>query len=293
MKLKIKFDNLNVLMKRMGADSISWKSNQGLSKLELQQLESIEGLEKSLDDIQMDENGLMFINGQPVILFIKETWNTVEMLTNDPGGKGRIRFHVLGDCLTMDQMKRKKRYDRYAFTTNQSGTFTVFAKKERYSSNYKKIKTNLSVCMNCLMKLEYKGSGRNPRGAPNNETREAKNNFNIKEFFENFVQTIISKPKYSEISFPEPGYTKDYYSISKELKKKFNYTCEECKVNLSALFHRHMIHTHHIDGNTGNNLRKNLQVLCICCHAEQGKHILNNKKFKEDYEKCLKLKQQL
>ena len=58
-------------------------------------------------DIEMDEHGLMYIDGQPVILFIKDTWNTVDMLSHDPKGPNRIRFHVTGDCTTMEQMKKK------------------------------------------------------------------------------------------------------------------------------------------------------------------------------------------
>ena len=109
MKLKISFQNLDKLVNKMQAKEIPWQSSDKLSSLELQQLESIEGLEKGLSDIIMDENGLMTLGGEPVILFIKETWNTVDMLKFNPGGKGRIRFHILGDCSTMEQMKKKKK----------------------------------------------------------------------------------------------------------------------------------------------------------------------------------------
>ena len=116
MKLKVNFQNLDKLVNKMQATEIPWQSSDKLSSLELQQLESIEGLEKGLEDIIIDENGLMTLGGEPVILFIKETWNTVDMLKFNPGGKGRIRFHILGDCSTLEQMKKKRRYDRYAFT---------------------------------------------------------------------------------------------------------------------------------------------------------------------------------
>ena len=92
----------------MKATEVRWKSSGRLTNLQLQKLSSIEGLERTLDDIQMNEHGLMYIDGQPVVLFIKDTWNTVDMLTHDPKGRNRIRFHVVGDCTTMEQMKKKK-----------------------------------------------------------------------------------------------------------------------------------------------------------------------------------------
>jgi hypothetical protein len=290
MKLNLEFKNLDSLLKKMNASIVQWQSSDSLSTLELQQLESIEGLEKGLEDIKMDENGLMSLGGEPVILFIKETWNTIDMLKFNPGGKGRIRFHILGDCSTMEQMKKKNRYDRYAFTKNQSGEFSVFAKNDKYSKESTKITAKLSVCINCLLKLEYEGSGRDNRGKPNSKTFENKENFSIKNFFKNYVQTIIQKPKYSDISFPEPGYSETFNKLKKEIKAKFNYKCEECKVDLSYLAHRKLLHCHHIDGNTGNNSYKNLQALCICCHASYGKHLIKPKHMKKMHDECLELK---
>jgi hypothetical protein len=290
MKIKINFQNLDKLVNKMQAVEVPWKSLDKLSNLELQQLESIEGLEKGLDDIVIDENGLMSLGGEPVILFIKETWNTVDMLKYDPGGKGRIRFHILGDCSTLEQMKRKKRYDRYAFTKNQSGEFSVYAKKEKYSKDNIKLNTKLAVCINCLLKLEYEGSGRDGRGRPSSKTFENKENFSIKEFFKNYVQTIITKPKYSDVSYPEPGYNSAFHKIKKEIKQKRKYNCEECSVDLNLLAYRKLLHCHHVDGNTGNNSYKNLQALCICCHANYGKHLIKPKHMKLMHDECLDIR---
>jgi hypothetical protein len=292
MKLNNTFPELDILIKKMGATEIRWKSSGRLTNLQLQKLSSIEGLERTLEDIEMDEHGLMYIDGQPVILFIKDTWNTADMLNHDPKGPNRIRFHVVGDCTTMEQMKRRKRYDRYTFTANQGGKFLLFARKEKYSNLKVKVTAELAVCMNCLIRLKYKGSGHDGIGKPNNETRAAKEKFNIKNFFNNFVQTLISKPKFSEISYPEPEYTAEFEMIKKKLKEAWKYKCSnsECKVDLSLLAYRAMLHCHHIDGNPGNNNEHNLEVLCICCHAEKGWHLIKPEKNKELYERCLKIK---
>ena len=56
MKLKVNFQNLDKLVNKMQAAEIPWQSSDKLSSLELQQLESIEGLEKGLKDIIIDVN---------------------------------------------------------------------------------------------------------------------------------------------------------------------------------------------------------------------------------------------
>ena len=53
-----------------------------------------------------------------------------------------------------------------------------------------------------------------------------------------------------------------------------------------------MIHCHHKDGNPGNNSETNLEVLCICCHAEEGMHLIRPKHMREQFEKCKVLKQE-
>jgi len=290
MKLNNTFSELDSLINKMKATEVRWKSSGRLTNLQLQKLSSIEGLERTLEDIEMDEHGLMYIDGQPVILFIKDTWNTVDMLNHDPKGRNRIRFHVTGDCTTMETMKKKKRYDRYTFTANQGGKFLLFARKEKYSNQKVKVTAELAICMNCLIRLKYKGSGHDGVGKPNKETRVAKEKFNIKNFFENFVQTLISKPKYSEISYPEPEYTAEFEMIKNKLKSAWKYKCSKCKVDLSLLSYKHMLHCHHIDGNPGNNNEHNLEVLCICCHAAQGYHLIKPKKMREQYEKCKEIK---
>ena len=140
MKIDIKFSGLDKLMKKMGANHLSWNSGKSLSKLELQQLYTPEGIEKSLDDIEMDENGHMFIDNAPVVLFIKDTWNEIYKLKNYPKGPNMKRFHILGNCKTIEQMKKKNRYDRYSFTADQSGKFSVWGFRDK-ADRGKKIQT--------------------------------------------------------------------------------------------------------------------------------------------------------
>ena len=292
MKLNIKFPELEALINKMGAKKTLWKSGIKYEKIVIQKLLSVEGVDAKLEDIQMDEYGLMYLNNEPVVLFIKDQWISADEIRKDPfGGKG-YRFHVTGTCKTIEQMQKRKKYDRYTFTANQSGKFSVIARESRYSNKKIKLTTPLAVCMNCLIDLEYEGAGYSSRGRPNVEAREARNSFNIKSFFKDYVQTLISRPKYSEISYPDPEYSSDFRTVSKKLKEAWKHKCSRCEVDLSLLGHRHMLHCHHKDSNPGNNNETNLEILCICCHASEGWHLLNLPANKKAYEKCLEIKEE-
>ena len=72
MKLNIKFPDLEALINKMGAKKTLWKSGIKYEKIVIQKLLSVEGVDAKLEDIKMDENGLMYLNNEPVVLFIKD-----------------------------------------------------------------------------------------------------------------------------------------------------------------------------------------------------------------------------
>ena len=53
-----------------------------------------------------------------------------------------------------------------------------------------------------------------------------------------------------------------------------------------------MLHCHHKDSNPGNNNETNLEILCICCHASEGWHLLNLPANKKAYEKCIEIREE-
>ena len=290
MKIDINFPKIDRLINKMGASKTKWVSGTKSKKIDLSKLFTIEGIDVKFNELQIKEHGFMYKDGQQVVLYIRDQWESYDEIKKDPFNKGR-KFHVIGNCKTIEQMRNNGRYDRYVVTANQSGNFKIIARESKYSNKLKKLETPLSVCLNCLIKLNYQGSGYSSRGV-NNEAKLARKNFNLKSFFKDFVQVLINRPKYNELSYPDPVYTVDYKITQKKLKEARNYCCSRCNVDLNQMNHRKMLHCHHRDGNPGNNSEFNLEILCICCHATEGIHLLNLPENKKAYEKCLQIREE-
>ena len=92
---------------------------------------------------------------------------------------------------------------------------------------------------------------------------------------------------------PEPSF--DYQSeafreLSHQVRESAKWKCEQCGINLSN--DRHYLDAHHIWG-TQYNSRRDLEALCIGCHAEQpgNGHLLleNEPRYQEFMKKYGKL----
>ena len=70
------------------------------------------------------------------------------------------------------------------------------------------------------------------------------------------------------------GYTKDWDTISKQIREKHNYTCENCGLKIDDAYDRQYIHVQHINGDKLNNKESNLKCLCLYCHAHVDDHHL-------------------
>lgn len=68
------------------------------------------------------------------------------------------------------------------------------------------------------------------------------------------------------------GYTRDWEYISRELREKHDYTCENCGLKLVDDYDKQFLHVHHISGDKTNNNESNLKCLCLYCHAHVDEH---------------------
>lgn len=194
---------------------------------------------------------LLSYHGRQILLYIKDHSYSYDEAIID-GEKGN-RFHV-AHCRTLESMINRNRYQRYVATNNLSGEFEISA-SERVDA-----KAKLKVCLNCLTLLDYKQSRGNKDIRRNNFL-----NFDLKEFFSTYSSCFKHMPKYTDKD--SVVYTSDWKQVSERTRSSKNYTCEECRVNLSQ--HKRLCHTHHINGVKQDNSLGNLQVLCADCHRKE------------------------
>lgn len=63
------------------------------------------------------------------------------------------------------------------------------------------------------------------------------------------------------------GYVKNWPTISRQVRKKHDYTCEKCGTQVKKI-HAKYIQVHHKNGDKRDNTAENLQCLCVKCHSE-------------------------
>lgn len=254
MKIDIQFTSLLSNVRKMGIDSLVPFSVIFESKpLEIitDALTTSAGLEIDIDDVITDPSGVFTYEKQHIVLFIPDhSFNYDQVLLN-PKEKGN-KFH-LTHCSTLDDMKARNRFKRYFATTNRTGTFKIF------SNSGDETEVELSVCKNCLRKLNYKNYSQN--------TYQVFHQFNLDEFFKYYETNFYDIPDSSKAS---AGYSNSWEQISLDYRKSVNFCCEECGVNL--IMHKALLDVHHINGVKQDNEPQNLKALCKICHSEQPMH---------------------
>lgn len=258
MNIKSPADDLWPLVKKMGAKlSVFEPDIVQRPPIEIE-LESGSGIEIELKDVETP-GGLLGFSGRQVVLYIPDQGRNIDkVLVHGPDGK---KVHV-ADCITLEEMREKNRFERYRAVANTTGEFEVFGAS---SSTGQEIagKANLRVCINCLKHLNYKGyvTDRGRAG-------EILSNFNLEEFFLAYSTLFRYLPK--TIRDKQGGYVANWPTISNAFRVKRNWLCEGCGLNLES--HRTLLHTHHIDGNKAHNEDSNLRALCADCHRKQPMH---------------------
>lgn len=258
MKLHFPVESLWERVQKMGASKRSFV----LSRSTPTPLPSISTNPRG-EDVTIDEvdtyGGLLSSNGAQIVLYIPDQTQNIDRVLVD-GGAGR-RVHV-ADCITLEDMRIKNRFQRYRAVVNITGNFEVFG-FSRAQQVAIEGEASLQVCKNCLKHLNYRGYATEPR-----RQGEIHRTFNLREFFAEHSTLFRYLPK--EFIERKVGYAKDWASISEKYRASMGYTCEQCTLNLAR--HKYLLHAHHIDGNKHNNHEKNLKALCADCHRKEPLH---------------------
>lgn len=232
---------------------------ESLTEAELEKLTSKDGLEISLNDLVVHDDGTLLYKNTRVILYIRDIPAYGAQKTNP-------KYH-LANCRTLKDMREQKRFERYVVSTRTNGEFNVNIIR---SSHVQNETMQLLVCQNCLTHLEFNKFSMN---WAKNTRLEFVKNFNLDSFFEKYpVSLHAQKPKYDSLTAPLNIYNSDFSKVSEDLKIQLNWQCQDCGVILSEPNNRKWLHVHHKNGLKFDDSRENLNVLCIKCHANQPLH---------------------
>ncbi|MGV0034126.1 MAG: HNH endonuclease [Candidatus Azotimanducaceae bacterium WSBS_2022_MAG_OTU7] len=216
------------------------------------------GLDVPLEDVE-HTGGLLSYVGRQVVLYIPDQGRKIDEAILDGWNDGK-KVHV-ADCEVLKDMRRENRFERYRAVANTSGQFEVFG-TSRTGQDVKGTAT-LRACMVCLKHLNYKGYVTQPSKQP-----AILRDFNLEEFFLSYSTLFKSLP--NSIRQKQGGYPANWSEISKALREKRNWRCENCKLDLSG--HSGLLDAHHVNGNKADSDDSNLRSLCKDCHRKQPMH---------------------
>ena len=244
--------------------------------LELQLLEGGEVVIERPEDLEKLTHpaGLIAIGNTQVSLHILHPNEDTESLSLTPAGK--TRYHV-AECRTLHSMRDGGRFDRYVAGKRLDGLFTVTPYDRMTQIRGEKMEAQLAPCYNCLMSLDYKDF----KSATHAERRKIIEGFRLEEFFEENKSIFRCLPLYTSETMPAGDNLADWSSISRKFRERKKWTCECCNVELSK--NKGLLHSHHKDGNKGNNKYSNLRALCVTCHKAQPHHGQMHVKHKEKF----------
>ena len=292
------------LLEKMKAPEIIWKSGPVLTSEEKRLMESADGLELNLAQLEKHicKNGMVAIDGRPAVLWIKKTDNPVKDLLNDPKGPHIKRFHIFADCTAMKRMKALGKFDKYAVGYRQDGKFNVFGTEGRkvfgfrtFITKQKELKNiELGVCINCLQKANFQSINEVYPSANRINLKQYRIDFNIKEYFKEYGQEKFLHPKHTDASYPNPKeeYGQEFIIAKLKFRKalgKRGYICDDCGVDLSELKNRDFHDIHHKNALSTDHDFSNLRGLCIVCHSKVHKRQLYDDK---RMDKCRKIQKQ-
>jgi len=263
MKLTVDFSSLQQAVTAMGADLIEFEVSNKVTPIEPIDKQLGEGFEVNFEDIEFD-TGLASYQGRQVLLYIKDhSYNNKIHGVLEDGAKGN-RFHI-ADCEMLERMRQKGRFERYVVTNRLDGLFAVSGTDNR-SKELIEGETRLDVCQYCLEAINYQKFSSLKKGLPR---RTFVQSFQLADFFDTYSSFFKFMPT-GVANNQATSYTKDWDNVSRKIREKFNYQCQQCGLDLSQ--HKRLLHVHHINGVKSDNSSNNLTPVCCDCHRKQPDH---------------------
>jgi hypothetical protein len=256
-KLSVNFSALHYAVKNMGAGNIEFNISNKLVPIEPIDKQLGEGLEVKFEDIEFD-TGLASYQGRQVLLYIKDHGGRVTEALED-GAQGK-KFHI-SDCVTLDEMRKKGRFERYVVTNDLSGSFKI-AGSDWQTGELHEGETRLNVCKNCLKYLNYQGYQSKAKGP-------IFKSFKLVDFFDTYSSFFKFMPS-GVADTMQIGYTDDWKHVSRRAREQCKYACQQCRLDLSQ--NKKLLHVHHVNGVKSDNSTSNLKPLCADCHRKQPHH---------------------
>jgi hypothetical protein len=249
---------LNSLRFEMGAPLIPPigppRTVQLLTAEDLEALEG-DGLDIDAKAIGVSDDGTLKYKNKRVLLYIRDIGGI--------GGRHSLpRYHV-AYCKTLETMQRDQRFARYVVATRDDGHFQLNLVSERRPTVER-----LDVCQMCLARIRWEGFAFD---WPQQPRRETVQRFTLTRYFERYPKDLISvRPDHDADTAPLNDYPDDWGAISERIKRERGYRCERCGRDMHA--HKQHFHAHHRDGQKNNCAPHNIELLCLCCHANEPLH---------------------
>ena len=204
-------------------------------------------VEVSSSDLDV-QGGLLTYGDRKVVAYIRDQRKRINTYT----WTSDYRFHLC-DCATMQRMRSSGRERRYLATQRSDGWFEV---NYRNGGATHKTTAQLKLCHHCRKKLDMMGLYEEP--------------FSLKEYFKRHDSGVPRTVRRIETVEHFQEYQPNQDELSREYRKAADYRCQVCKVDCRKK--PGLLQLHHRDGDTANNVHRNLAVLCVDCHARQPYH---------------------
>lgn len=255
--------NWNTLRNNMKAELISlagvgWK---GIDTDDLFSKLNTSGVDVSFEEIELSDDGTFTYQGHKVLVYIRDQ----RFHPHRDGAEKEYKFHIC-NCKTISDFANRNQLDRYVVSRRTDGKFLVniFNVLTR-QYDQKGIYKDMNVCKNCLMALSYHGY------ANHSQDVSIYKDFDLQEFFDEFKSSQFNyTPSNFAETAPEEGYTDNFAELSRAIRRSNNWHCSICNIDLTN--DKGFLHVHHKNGIKSDNSLRNLESICIGCHAEQPGH---------------------